>query len=148
MLNRSKFLLVLTALVVAFLATRDESKYPTTAEQRRLFGEEFALISAKPYAEFEQLPDNEKVVRFLHAYSKDLHELLESYIVANPTEDNSILALMRAMDETVSKEFSIHDRMIQESRFQYLPDEERAAKEMRDRAARLIGEIGSEMERK
>lgn len=148
MLSRNKVLLALTLAVVAYFATRDASTIEATTKRRRLFIQEFAQITAKPYAEFDQLPDDEKVVRFLHAYTRELHELLQAYIASNPTEDTSILKLMRATDETVSMEFSIHDRMILESRFHYLKDEEGAAKELRDRAATLVGEIGSAMERK
>jgi len=110
-------------------------------EHHRLFGDALLEVMTKPYPEFESLPDNEHLVRFLHAYGRDMHSLLDSFIEANPKDDPDLLKAMRELDDVTVQEFQLHARLIAEGRFEYTESEEDVAKELRQESAVLAGTV-------
>jgi hypothetical protein len=119
-------------------ATADRSDIPN---HHRLFADAFVDVLGKPYPEFESLPDNEQLVRFLHAYSRDMHALLNSFMENNPTDNPELLSAMRELDDVTVREFQLHARLVAEGRFDYTESEEDVAKELRKKSAVLAGTV-------
>ncbi|WP_339742250.1 hypothetical protein [uncultured Rubinisphaera sp.] len=120
----------------------DETEIPAHRQQ---FVDELAQTIAEPYSEFDSLPNNEYIIRFKHAYSRDIHTILISYITNNPDEDLKILTAMRKLDEVTVEEYEFHVRLIEEERFEYTESEGIFAKEIREKSAILLGEVGGIM---
>jgi hypothetical protein len=135
----ARFLPLLLALTIGCAAKDASVVRPDTPEHHRRFVDALVALIAKSYPEFESLPDNEHLVRYLHAYSRDMHSLLQAFIEENPTDNPELLNAMHELDDVAMREFQLHATLIGEGRFDYTESEADLAKDLRERSAVLVG---------
>lgn len=122
---------------------------PSAAElppHRMTMIDQLGKILAKSYPEFEDLPDDEHFVRFMHSWTRDMREFAANTDAENPNESPALLMALRQWDAALRREHQFFDTLIDEARFQRTEPEIELTKQLRNDSVEQLGKVTVQIE--